>query len=83
MNTNLESVELPVILVLPVPLKYNLLPAEDISVPFHVFHVVVSVEYSSVPSQFLVVLPVFRVKSSLPMKLKYGEGRSVGSNSNV
>ena len=71
-NTNLQGFELPAILVLPVPLKYNLPPTDDIAVPFHVFQVDLSVEYSSVPSQFLVVLYVFRVKSSFPMKLNYG-----------
>ena len=60
----------PVILVFPVPLKYNLLPADDISVPSHVFQVEASVEYSNVPSQFFVVLPVFKVNSSFPIKLK-------------
>ena len=63
----------------PLPLKYSFLLLDEIAVPFHVVHVVLSVEYSTVPFHSFFV--AVNVKSLLsPVKTIQSVG---GSNAFV
>ena len=78
-RTHPESVLFPVITVFPVPLRYMTLSlplvAEDrVVVPSQVDQVVVSVEYSRVPSQCFAVSFTFRVKLLGERNVRYGRG---------